>query len=527
MSDIPPDPCPRCGEPAPPTARACPRCHGNLLVDVSSGAIADPKARYVAARDLARLGAPFPAFVRLQESLASPQAVLVTGATRAQGMKAVEILETSGGRGVLSFDIARSSEPEVPILSAARPAGHGGNIFFALGAAAGLLVVLAVILLARKRVPVPSETARSAPAATPSAASRLSAPAPAPTAAAPAGSLRDAASAALPSTVSILCAGSGGAGFFVTPELVVTNEHVLCAQESPIEVLLHDGRRLPGVAVRRDDWLDVALVRVSGAAARPIRLGDATRLSPGENVLAIGNPRALDFSVTRGIISHSERNVYGIAYLQFDGSVNPGNSGGPLIDSEGRAIGIVSMMVRDARGLGLALPINYVYESGSSREVPLPLPPPDFRRWSGVLERVRAADARELVEAQEAFKIPALGGAGVHPDGRVFAILVARGRPSGARVFRFLLSRGGQTLCTPSGLVETWDFYSRERGESSGDPRLFRWLERNGLSRDLYVGSAQLAWEGCPDPRESDGAELTLPEAPGGIRVALSPFHTE
>jgi serine protease Do len=341
----------------------------------------------------------------------------------------------------------------------------------------------------------------------------------------PSGSLRDAASVALPSTVSVLCGNSSGAGFFVTPELVVTNDHVLCADASAIEVVLHDGRRLPASPARRDDWLDLALLRVPGAGARPVLLGDATRLSPGESVLAIGNPRALDFSVTRGIISHAERNVFGIAYLQFDGSVNPGNSGGPLIDSEGRAVGIVSMMVRNARGLGLALPINYVYEAAGTGEVPLPLPAPDFRRWSGVLERARAADERQLVEAEEAFKVPALGGAGIHPDGRVFAILVARGRPSGARVFRFRLSRGSDTLCTPSGLVETWDFYSRERGEATGDPRLFRWLERHGLSRDLYVGTAPLAWEGCPDSKEVEGAELTLPESPSGVRVALSPFR--
>jgi hypothetical protein len=329
----------------------------------------------------------------------------------------------------------------------------------------------------------------------------------------------------LAATVALRCGDRVGSGFLVERETVVTNAHVVCPGASALRVRAADGRETDGAVEKVEEALDLAVVRAPGLAGQPLPLGDAGGLKAGQRLTIVGSPVGMDFTVHQASVSNVDRRELGVALIQIDGQVNPGNSGGPLIDSEGRAVGIVSMMVRNARGLGLALPINYVYEAAGTGEVPLPLPAPDFRRWSGVLERVRAADERQLVEAEEAFKVPALGGAGIHPDGRVFAILVARGRPSGARVFRFRLTRDSDTLCTPSGLVETWDFYSRERGDATGDPRLFRWLERHGLSRDLYVGTAPLAWEGCPDSKDVEGAELTLPESPSGVRVALSPFR--
>ena len=110
---------------------------------------------------------------------------------------------------------------------------------------------------------------------------------------------RDIARKTLLSAASLTCARSGGAGFFVTPELLLTNEHVLCREGEALTVRLRDGRALPGRVLQRDDWKDLALVSVPGAAATRFR-GRRHRGRGRRRVLAIGNPRGLEFSLTEG-----------------------------------------------------------------------------------------------------------------------------------------------------------------------------------------------------------------------------------
>jgi serine protease Do len=342
----------------------------------------------------------------------------------------------------------------------------------------------------------------------------------------PTPSLRDLAALALDSTATLRCPRSSGSGFFVAPDLLVTNEHVLCTSGAAVDVVLRDGRRLSGSAEVRDDWLDVALVRVPGAAVKPLALGDASLVEPGETVLMIGSPLGMDFSVTRAIVSHSQRNVLGIAYLQFDGNVNPGNSGGPLLDARGRAIGIASMMVAHSQRLGLALPVNYLYDLPGSR-LPLPVPPPDFGRWRSLLERVKNQDDRDVSDARLSFTRPGLGGAAIGPSGAVFAIIVVRGRPAGAIPFTFDLVQDGRTVCNPTAIVETWDFYKKQSAQTTQDSRYLRWLQKNGLGNDILVGTAPLHMEGCPDPASVLGSELVLPGADFGIGRAVIGMYRE
>src|SRR5262249_46592609 len=96
------------------------------------------------------------------------------------------------------------------------------------------------------------------------------------------------------STVSLRCSHSVGAGFFVSDEIVLTNAHVAC-EGSLIEAVFPDGRRLAAEVVKKDDWLDLASFRVLGAKAKPLTLGDAARLQPGDKVVLIGSPQGLDF----------------------------------------------------------------------------------------------------------------------------------------------------------------------------------------------------------------------------------------
>lgn len=166
----------------------------------------------------------------------------------------------------------------------------------------------------------------------------------------------------LSATVALRCGPRIGAGFFVASNEVVTNLHVSGQGGDPIEVQLREGQTASAWVERSSERLDVALLRVSGLTAPPLPLplGDATSLGPGSPVLAAGSPVGLDFTVTQAILSHAERTILGVVYLQFDGSVNPGNSGGPLVDDAGRAIGIVSMKAHGASGISLALPVNYL-----------------------------------------------------------------------------------------------------------------------------------------------------------------------
>jgi S1-C subfamily serine protease len=172
---------------------------------------------------------------------------------------------------------------------------------------------------------------------------------------------RDIARRALPGTVSIRCKDSLGSGFFVAEELLLTNAHVVCTDRDSLRVVFEDGRTMWGEVQRVRDDVDLALIKVVGAGARGLSLGDAGAIAVGDRVVIIGNPLGLDFTVHDGGVSNITRIVNRTAYLQLDSDLNPGNSGGPVIDDRGRVIGIVTLKVSAADGIAMALPINYAY----------------------------------------------------------------------------------------------------------------------------------------------------------------------
>ncbi|MEB3350203.1 MAG: trypsin-like peptidase domain-containing protein [Cyanobacteriota bacterium] len=155
-----------------------------------------------------------------------------------------------------------------------------------------------------------------------------------------------------------------GSGFITRSDgVVLTNAHVV-EGATEVTVTLPDGRSLPGKVVGGDPITDVAVVRVVADRLPVAPLGDSSKLRPGEWAIAIGNPLGLDNTVTAGIISAIQRtNAIGegqrVPYIQTDAAVNPGNSGGPLINDRGQVIGI-NTAIRQAPGAGLsfAVPIN-------------------------------------------------------------------------------------------------------------------------------------------------------------------------
>ncbi len=155
-----------------------------------------------------------------------------------------------------------------------------------------------------------------------------------------------------------------GSGFITRSDgLIFTNEHVVEGADQ-VSVTLPDGRSFRGKVLGGDPLTDVAVVKVVADKLPVAPLGNSNDLKPGEWAIAIGNPLGLNNTVTAGIISAIDRtDALGsgrrVPYIQTDAAVNPGNSGGPLINASGQVIGI-NTAIRKAPGAGLsfAIPIN-------------------------------------------------------------------------------------------------------------------------------------------------------------------------
>ena len=166
-----------------------------------------------------------------------------------------------------------------------------------------------------------------------------------------------------PAVVSIERRGASGSGVVVRRDgVILTNAHVV-GDVGAVTVALADGRRLQGQVLGRDPTVDVAVVRVTATNLPAAPIGDSDRLVPGQSAIAIGNPLGFERTVTTGVVSAVNRTIPGApleGLIQTDAAISPGNSGGPLLDSQGRVIGINTAVIREenAQGLGFAVPIN-------------------------------------------------------------------------------------------------------------------------------------------------------------------------
>jgi S1-C subfamily serine protease len=177
-----------------------------------------------------------------------------------------------------------------------------------------------------------------------------------------------------PAVVSI-AAGSGaasgraerlgaGSGVLITPDgYVLTNSHVVHAA-GRLEVTLTEGRTLGATMVGDDPATDLAVIRVSASGLPAATLGQSATLRVGQLVIAIGNPLGFQSTVSAGVVSALGRSLRGAAgrlienIIQTDVALNPGNSGGPLVDSRGRVVGINTAIIALAQGIAFAIPVD-------------------------------------------------------------------------------------------------------------------------------------------------------------------------
>ena len=224
-------------------------------------------------------------------------------------------------------------------------------------------------------------------------------------------SIADVTENALPSVVHVIAGTGSGSGFIVNESgLVVTNRHVVEGSGRVLTLRLVDGTEYTGRVTHLHPNLDLAYVEMDGAGPFvPIAVGDSDAVRVGAEVIAIGFPLGsalgLEPTVSVGIISAKRDNG-----LQTDASLNPGNSGGPLLDMFGRVVGVVVSRVEEDRsgspiaGIGFAIPINAVRDglggqvSPAGRVVPTPTPFPEI----GPTPDLEAT--KKAIEAIDAFR---------------------------------------------------------------------------------------------------------------------------
>lgn len=163
-----------------------------------------------------------------------------------------------------------------------------------------------------------------------------------------------------------------GTGFIVSEDgYILSNEHVTGSKYSKCYITLENGNNYDGTVVWSDSDLDLSITKINAKNLEYVNLGDSSKIRVGETVYAIGNPIGYEFrrTVTSGIISAKNRTIkieeeekssYMTNLIQTDATINPGNSGGPLIYPNGDIIGINTVKISTAEGIGFAIPINIV-----------------------------------------------------------------------------------------------------------------------------------------------------------------------
>ena len=153
---------------------------------------------------------------------------------------------------------------------------------------------------------------------------------------------------------------TGGTGFYLKEcNLIVTNEHVVRGNR---EVVIEGDliKKQLSRVLYVDPLYDLAFLEISENNMPEVNLNEEDELQEGEQIIAVGHPFRLKFTATSGIISNTNHLKDEISYIQHDAALNPGNSGGPLVNNDGKVIGVNTFIIRDGQNIGFSLPISYL-----------------------------------------------------------------------------------------------------------------------------------------------------------------------
>lgn len=170
-------------------------------------------------------------------------------------------------------------------------------------------------------------------------------------------------------SVFVVTSGNSlGSGFAIGENCIVTNAHVL---EDSRDIILttYSGETHSAFLIGIDEDKDIAVLGVRNMKFSYLQSVDFSNMNTGDDVYAIGAPKSMAYTLTKGVISAKERNVGRHIYIQTDAAINEGNSGGPLINDEGNVIGINTMKMSNSEGIGLAIPMAVVSEFIKSLDI--------------------------------------------------------------------------------------------------------------------------------------------------------------
>lgn len=172
------------------------------------------------------------------------------------------------------------------------------------------------------------------------------------------------------SVVKVCSDDGAGTGFAVSLKgHILTCAHVLVNDR--VLIITENGDRHYGEILGKDEKSDLAILHIENWGGSPLTFADPATLTEGQTVYALGHPLGLDFTVSRGIISNKQRIKHGISLVQTDVSLNPGNSGCPVINEQGETVGVASRVIEGGQGLGFAIALQHIFAFTSQMRIPI------------------------------------------------------------------------------------------------------------------------------------------------------------
>ena len=161
-------------------------------------------------------------------------------------------------------------------------------------------------------------------------------------------------------SVFVIYSGNAlGSGWAIGENCIVTNAHVIDNPRS-ITIVTYGGSEYAASVIGINEQEDIAILAVNGAKFPYLSIADLTTMKTGDDIYAIGAPKGMAYTLTKGGISAKERMIDGQSYIQIDAPINEGNSGGPLLNDAGQVLGMNTLKMTDSEGIGLAIPVNRV-----------------------------------------------------------------------------------------------------------------------------------------------------------------------